>query len=392
MKIAMISRMVSLVGGVQACVWELSKRFAEKGHEVHLYTNSCPDLPHPSVAVHRVPMLMSRSFFSSQNPWVKALQIWSFGWISRFVISRRDYDIIHVHGDSMVKADLRTAHSCHKAWIKYELLQNSSFGSVLKKRLNPLHSIVLLIEYYDYTLKGAQHAISESGSVKQQMIDNYKINAARISVVPTGVEGAKYAIPDDFDREGFRRTVGVPVSAPLMVFVGWEFGRKGLSTVFEAMIRMKSRQPHLLVVGDDYRMSQFVKQAESLGIDDQVHFVGAQSDFRPFLWGSDLFVFPTRYDPCPLVIPEAMAAGLPVITTETAGNSEWLEDGKDAVLMKNPYDAKELSESLDRLFGNPQLIQAMGQAAQQKAGIFEWDRVAEMTLDVYESVTESKRN
>ncbi len=385
MRIAFVSRMVNREGGIQTYVWELAKRFAEWGHSVHLYTNSCPELPHPTVVMHQVPMLMSRSYRESQNPWVKAFQIWSYAWISRFMIRHRDYDVVHGQGDSLAKADLRTAHSCHKAWIKFELSRDSSVGNVLRKRFNPLHSIVLLIESYNYLWSGAKKVVSVSSTVKQQILDNYTMDESTVMVIPAGVECAKFATPEGFDIMQFRKDIGVPNGVPLMVFVGWEFRRKGLATVLEAMAQMTSGEPHLLVVGGDQERP-YVIQAENLGVQDRVHFVGAHSDIRPFLWGSDLFVFPTRYDPCPVVIPEAMAAGLPVIISRCAGNSEWVEDGRDAILLEDPFDAKELADALGRVLSDPNTMVSMGKAAQHRTQVFEWDRVAKMTLDAYESV------
>ena len=389
MKIAMVSRMVEREGGVQRVVWELAKRCAEQGHQVHLYTNSCPELPHPSVVFHKVPMLMSRPFRKSQNPWVKALQVWSFAWFSRLAVSRQKYDIVHVHGDSLAKADIRSAHSCHKAWIKYELSLNSSLGNILRKRVNPLHAIVLLIEYYDYNLKGAQQVISVSKTVKQQVLDEYGIDNSRIVIVPAGVEVAKYAVPKEFNRVEFRQSIGIPNSVPLMVLVGWEFGRKGLVTVLEAMTVITSSQPHLLVIGGD-RAQPFMKKAKRLEIADRIHFVGAQSNIFPYLWGSDLFVFPTCYEPFGIVVAEAMATGLPVIVSRCAGSSEWLQDGVDAILLDDPFSAEELALAIDRIISNPEVMVTMGKAAQQKSQIVDWDRVAEKTLDVYSSILNHK--
>jgi UDP-glucose:(heptosyl)LPS alpha-1,3-glucosyltransferase len=391
MRIAMVSRMVHREGGIQACVWELAKRFAQWNHEVHLYTNLCPESPHPSVIIRHVPMLMSRSFRKAQNPWVKVFQIWSYSWISRFALRGQDYDIVHVQGDSLAKADVRTANSCHKAWIKYDLTWDRSLGNRLRKRFNPLHAILLLIDYYDYTISGARRVISVSGAVKQQTLDNYPVDESRIAVIPTGVEYDRFSVPSEFDAHQFRRQLGIPEGKPIMVFVGWEFKRKGLATVLDAMPLMTSVSPHLLVVGGDQQPS-FIRQAERLGIKDKVHFVGAQSDVRPFLWGSDIFVFPTRYEPSGIVIMEAMAAGLPVVVSRCAGASEWVREDVEAALLDDPFDVEELARKLEGMLCDPQKMSLMGEAARKKAREFDWDRIAELTLQVYQSVVDSKDN
>jgi glycosyltransferase involved in cell wall biosynthesis len=335
-------------------------------------------------------MLMSRSFRESQDPWVKVFQIWSFAWISRFLVHQGDYEIVHVHGDSLAKAGVRTAPSCHKAWIKYELSIDHSLGKVLRKRLNPLHAIILIIESYGYSRFGAKKVVAVSNSIRQQLIENYPIDPSRIQVIPPGVDVAEFAVPKAFDSQKLRRELGIPQHVPLMVFVGWEFGRKGLSTVLEAMGKVTSTESHLLVVGGGQKRS-FERHAGSLGIANRVRFVGAQSDVRPYLWGSDLFVFPTRYEPFGMVIAEAMAAGLPVITSKYAGASEWIDDGVEGILLHDPYDSAELARAMDCLLLDPGRMSAMVEAARSKADVFDWDRVAEKTLELYESMLHASR-
>ncbi len=385
MRISFVSRMVNREGGVQVYVWELAKRFAEWGHEVHLFTHSCPELPHPSVVMHRVPMLMGRSYRQSQNPWVKAAQIWSFAWISRVMVKYRDYDVIHVQGDSMVRAHVRTAHSCHKAWMKLDLSWDKSLGNKIRKWVNPLHAIVRLIEWYDYTRTGSDRIIAVSGSVKAQVIDSYGVDDSRIDVIPNGVHLSEFRKPDQFDVGNFRHDLGIPVDQQVMVFVGWEFGRKGLGTVIEALAKVTGCQPHLVVVGGD-QSKDFADRAAALGMAARVHFVGAQGDIRPFLWGSDLFVFPTRYEPFGFVIIEAMAAGLPVITSKIAGASEWIEDGREGILLNNPFDSEELAQAIDRLLGDADGMALIGEAAKEKIRMFDWEEVTKMTLEAYQSV------
>lgn len=385
MRIAFISRMVNREGGIQVYVWELAKRFAVWGHEVHLFTHSCPELPHESIKVHRVPMFLGRSYRQSQNPWVKAAQIWSFGWFSRKMVKYGDYDIIHVQGDSMARAHVRTAHSCHKAWMVLDLSWDSSLGNRVRKWINPLHTIVRLIEWYDYIRKGTDHVIAVSESVRVQMIDNYRVDSLQITVIPNGVPVSEFHKPDGFDVGNIRCDFGIPVEQKLLVFVGWEFGRKGLGAVIDALAKVSVGQPHLVVVGGDHP-KDYIEKAEALDVGSRIHFVGAQDDIRPYLWVSDLFVFPTRYEPFGFVIIEAMAAGLPLITSRIAGAAEWIEEGKEGILLDDPFDSQELAQALDKLLEDADSLTTMGKAAQAKAREFEWDRVAEMTLEAYQLV------
>jgi glycosyltransferase involved in cell wall biosynthesis len=155
--------------------------------------------------------------------------------------------------------------------------------------------------------------------------------------------------------------------------------------VIDALAKVSVGQPHLVVVGGD-QPKDYIDKAGASNVGSCIHFVGAQEDIRPFLWGSDLFVFPTRYEPFGFVIIEAMAAGLPVITSKIAGAADWIEDGKEGILLDDPFDSQELAQAIDKLLGNTDGLATMGNAAQAKAREFDWDRITEMTLEVYQSV------
>jgi glycosyltransferase involved in cell wall biosynthesis len=133
----------------------------------------------------------------------------------------------------------------------------------------------------------------------------------------------------------------------------------------------------------------FQARASELGLNPVV-FVGFQKDVVPYFAAADAFVFPTRYEPFGMVITEAMAAALPVVTTASAGASEVITPGVDGLVLQDPDDADALALALDDLLADPARRAAMGAAAREAAKRVDWDYVAAETLKVYEDLLLSR--
>jgi UDP-glucose:(heptosyl)LPS alpha-1,3-glucosyltransferase len=168
--------------------------------------------------------------------------------------------------------------------------------------------------------------------------------------------------------------------------VAHNFRLKGVPTLLRAMSRLAElRLPvHLLVVGGRH-LRPWRRAAARLGVDRIVSFVGLKDDTAPYYAAADVYVHPTHYDPCSLVVLEAAASGLPVITTRINGVSELLHDGVDSLLIHDRCDADELAGRTRSLFDDP-LRRAMGAAARQTALQHTLGRNVEQILDVYREV------
>src|SRR5205814_4728258 len=115
-------------------------------------------------------------------------------------------------------------------------------------------------------------------------------------------------------RAEIRARHGIPLDAPLVLFVGSGFARKGVPALLEAMSAL-DRSSYLLIVGRDKRQARYEHRARALGIAPRVRFVGAQPDVTPYYGAADVLALPTLYDPFPNVAIEALACGLPVVTS-----------------------------------------------------------------------------
>jgi UDP-glucose:(heptosyl)LPS alpha-1,3-glucosyltransferase len=136
------------------------------------------------------------------------------------------------------------------------------------------------------------------------------------------------------------------------LFVGHNFALKGLKPLLAALAARRqqyrrARPIQLLVCGGD--PEPYRRLAGWLGLADSVHFLGFYPDVNACYWSSDFFVQPTYYDPCSLVVLEALACGLPVITTAQNGASELMADGREGYVLTNPDAQGELIAALNNL-------------------------------------------
>jgi UDP-glucose:(heptosyl)LPS alpha-1,3-glucosyltransferase len=154
-------------------------------------------------------------------------------------------------------------------------------------------------------------------------------------------------------RCGFRNRLGFVPGDLLGLFVGHNFALKGLRPLLTALGRRRRQDPsgrviHLLVCGGG-ETATYARLANRLGLRDQVHFLGFYPDIRDAYWSSDFFVQPTYYDPCSLVVLEALACGLPVITTEQNGAGELMTGGKEGFVLTSPGAESELVAALNKM-------------------------------------------
>ena len=209
------------------------------------------------------------------------------------------------------------------------------------------HRLLLALERRVFATTPEIVAISRLGA--QEIARIYSVPAARLSVVYNGVDLARFH-PDNRARHrgAARAEAAIPADAWVALFAGSGFERKGLATALEALAAMDDRTSRLLVVGKgDTR--PYRATAERLGLGHRVVWLGARPDIERWYAAADALVLPTRYEPFGNVHLEALASGLPVVTTTAAGGAEAIAPDSGAVVA--PGDAKAFAAALDGLRG-----------------------------------------
>jgi UDP-glucose:(heptosyl)LPS alpha-1,3-glucosyltransferase len=378
MRIAHIYPFVHLRGGVERYIVELVRNQSPQ-HKVSLVANQVdwsvlPSSPAPQQV--KIRCLRKPSFLAS-------ISFCLFAWMR---VRRSDYDILHAQGASFFKPDVVTAQSVHLAWYRQSLPLLHKFSRAWwLKLLNPMHHLTIAIERIQYRPGGARHVIAISDIVREELIKYHHIESARISVVYSGVNLEMFNPALKLTcRERRKEEFNFDAKDIVLIFVANEFRRKGLLVILEAMAALRSFPLRLLVVGGD-TSDPYLGQIRNLGLEQQVKFIGRSGRIPELMAMSDIFVFPTAYEPFGLVITEAMACGLPVLTSRIAGAAELIEDGIDGVLLNNPHDSGELKTKLEGLL-DADIRSRIGLNARTKAEQFSFKSCNEATCAIYQKL------
>lgn len=197
-----------------------------------------------------------------------------------------------------------------------------------------------------------------------------------IHVVPNGVDLDEFA-PGHADREA----LGLPQAVPLGLFIGdLQTPRKNLDVVLRALRLVP--ELHLAVVGETSG-SVYPAMAEALGVAERAWFLGFRRDVPDLMRTADLCLCPSRYEPFSLVLLEALASGLPVVTARPVGAAGLVTPACGLVL-KHPEDDEALARAVTGLIGDETRLRAMGAAARTVAEMHGWERMAHRYVDLFE--------
>jgi len=311
-----------------------------------------------------------------------------------FVIGARlRFDVVNSTVTESLRQDVITSYGVHKSGIRRRQLElspktwRSRLRNLAKRliRYTPLDVLVLAIERINLRRRGYEQIIAISPGTQRELVAEYKIPSDHITVVPCGVDIDRFQLPTDTFRARARARYRVN-DGPAVVTVATEFRRKGIRELVVAAAGLVQDYPGLLVLvaGRD-NPSELQALAEQLRIGNHIRFVGRVPDLQEFMAAGDLFVLPTKYEGFGLTILEAMAVGLPVVTTRT-GVGELLSHDRDALLLKDPSDTEELIAMMRELLGNAGRRRALGAAARAFAERMTWRHSADATVTVYRRV------
>jgi glycosyltransferase involved in cell wall biosynthesis len=232
----------------------------------------------------------------------------------------------------------------------------------------------------------ATHLAMSSQATQREFVDHYGVAPDRTTLVYLGID------LDRFDplpaRTEARRQLGLPAEGPVLLYVGFSTPRKGVEYLAQAL-RAMSNSAHLLMVGkwEAHYPELFM---EALGdARSRAHLAGyvPDGDLPACFAAADVFVLPTLLEGFGIPLVEAMAAGLPVVTT--SGGSAG-EVAGDAGLVVPPADSRSLSAALDRLLHEPELARHLGQAGRERARrLFDKERMVDAIERIYHQVLEA---
>jgi UDP-glucose:(heptosyl)LPS alpha-1,3-glucosyltransferase len=303
---------------------------------------------------------------------------WSFARAACAALGRRHFDLVQSHERIACCDVYRAGDGVHAQWLA-ERARVQSAAARLATRLDPHHRFVLAAERAVFTSPRVRAVICNSEMVRREVAAHYGTSADKLVLIGNAVDSAHFhpGLRADM-RASVRQQLGIPASAHVVLHVGSGFERKGVAAFLAAVAGAGERWA--IVVGRDKRASRYHARAAALGIAPRVRFVGAVSDVRPYYAAADSFLLATLYDPQPNAMLEAMACGLPVVTTPKCGAAELLVEGESGCV-RDALDMAGMARALADL--GPERARAMGEAARAAVARFTPQAMAQEYLALY---------
>lgn len=399
LRLAVVSPFVDRRHGTERSLAELLERLAcDYRCEIHLYSQRVEDLAlgpcsshgggQGNIIWHKVP--------SIPGPHLLQFLFWLLmNMCCRFWDRRTrglHVDLVFSPGINCLGANAVMVHALfHRlrdlAHEQTSSRESSGLFRLLHRRL--YYSLVTWMEDRIYSSRKVSLAAI---SLRTAALLNQYFHRDDVSVVLYGVDAAEFSPAKRLAlRSGARLRYKLQETDFVLLLIGNDWRNKGLSTVLETMAALRDIPLRLLIVGQDAAAPFFFEAAKRLGLYDQCRWETASVEAIDLYAAADVYVSPTREDAFALPVLEAMACGLPVITSVNAGVSQIITDGLDGFVLKDPDDAFALAGHLKNLQEHPDIRLRTGQNARRTAEAYTWDSNAAATWQFLNEVVSRKR-
>lgn len=381
MKIALIGQVFSPThGGLERFSYNLASTLSAEGHDVHVYALRAESLP-DAVQVHVVPIRRRPRF----------LGLLDFHWQIRKALAGQSFDITYGLVRCFPLHVYRMGDGIQRHWL--QLRYPIAFWRWLNCLVNPVHLVNLYLEKQIFRQQNCRRIVTNSQLCREHAIRYYQAAPERVQVIYNGVDHGLFN-PEAARsrREEVRAELGLDDTDIAIVYASNNWSRKGLPLILRAtaLLGERGKKLHIVVAGRG-RATPIHKLADSLGLAARLHIVGPTRQIQKYYGAGDLLVLPTLYDPFANVCLEAMACGLPVVTTAENGASELISDGANGFVQQNARDALELAVLLERCLEKGR-IQSMGAEARRTALAFTRERNMRENLALFSDLLKGKES
>ena len=389
MRLAVVSPFVDRRHGTERALAELLERLAnDYGCEIHLYAQRVEDLrlsdarsatlAHPAtqsggVFWHKVP--------SIPGPHVVQFIAWMLlngalrKWHATF--GRASYDLVLSPGINCLHPDVVIVHALfHRLQaLSREDNRDSTAGAGFFRRIHRRIYYALLTSLERQTYTDPAIVLAAVSNRTARLLKEY-FQREDVSVIANAVDTDHFSAAARLARRAeSRQRRGFGDGDFVLLLVGNDWRNKGLPVILQAISALPLLPIRLLVVGND-AADPFRAQAARLGVGERCSWESPSADVLDFYAAADVYASPSREDSFGLPVAEAMACGLPAITSACAGVADSIHDAVDGFVLRDPRDAQALSQLIERLHSDPELRLKVGQAASQTVLAWDWKRNA----------------
>jgi UDP-glucose:(heptosyl)LPS alpha-1,3-glucosyltransferase len=354
-RVALVIERFEPRGGVERVAWQVAHALAAAGDEVHVVARKASASEAVQLHLVRVP--------SHWHPW----RVLAFSNAAARAAPRGAFDVVHSFSRTRHQDLFRAGGGSHAEYMERQYGRPGGGGSGLWwRRASPRHRVLLGIERRVFA-DASQFIQCNSRMVQRELMRRYAIPDERLVLLYNGVDLERFH-PSRRATDGasLRAEFGAG-DAPVWLFVGSGFRRKGLDTALRALAATGGDAVLWVAGSDDTK--DWRSQARALGVAARVCWLGAARDVAALYAAADALILPTRYDAFANVCLEAAAAGIPVITTASNGAAEVLADG--GIIVPDAEDGAGFAQALERL-ADPAERRKRGAAARAVAERYGW--------------------
>ena len=330
MRLAVIRQRYTPYGGAERFVETALEALLERDIAISLYTRAWPDTKLQLIE----PVICN-------PPYVGRLwRDWSFAHAVCRALERGAADVVQSHERIACCDVYRAGDGVHAVWLEQRARVEGRVARFVS-RASPYHRYVLAAERRLFRSPWLRAVICNSAMVKEEIVTRFGLAPERLTVIHNAVDSDAFHPGLRSLRGWVRERHHISDSATLFLLVGSGYQRKGVAAAIRAIAALPPTT-HLMVVGRDRDLARYAALAKDLGIAGRVTLAGPQVEPKPYFGAADVFVLPTLYDPCPNAALEAMACGLPVITSTKSGAAE-LVRAHDAGFVCDALDVEALA-------------------------------------------------
>lgn len=367
MKIAIVAHNLIRGDGQGRINLELAKYLHARGHQITCVSETMADeLRVTGITWSKISPAVKRPNLLNGMLFVRLADHWLDNHSAEF-------DVVVGNGHTLTKCHhVNLCQFVHGAWIRSRVHPSrlakgpKSWYQYLYTRYNAQ------AERRSYS--NARFVVAPSNLIRDELL-SIGVPEDKIRVIYNGVDLDEFQ-PGDVDRHA----LGLPSESPLALFVGDICSRrKNLDTTLHAVAKVPNVR---LAIAGKVKGSPYPALARQLGIESRVHFLNFRKDVGTIMRAVDMFVFPSRYDTFGLVVLEAMASGLPVVTAASVGASE-LMTPETGIVLGDAENADALADAI-RVYSDPMRRSAAGAAARIAAKAHGWETMSAQYLSLFE--------
>ncbi len=333
MRLAIIRQRYTPYGGAERFVEGALEALLERGVAISLYTRQWPN-----TRLQLIEPVLCNPFYIG-----RLWRDWSFARAVCGAVATKAPELVQSYERLLCCDVYRAGDGVHRVWLD-EWLRDASAFKRWRVESNFYHRYILDIERRLFASPWLRAVICNSKMVRDEIHERFGLSLEKLPVIYNAVDSDVFSPELKQHRAAVRQKLGVPDTATVFLLVGSGYARKGVATAIQALTRLPG-DTYLFVVGRDKSTRPYKRLARHLGIARRVVLLGAQDDPRPFYGAADAFVLPTLYDPCPNAALEAMACGLPVVTSTKCGVAELVTEN-DAGLVCAARDVDALARHM----------------------------------------------